>query len=540
MTIRAGQVLTAIVSLALLGAGWFFLAPTQLGGSDAYVQIYGTSMQPHFQAGDLVIVRSTSSTFRVGDIVAYRNPTLGNNVVLHRIIDIAGGRYIFKGDNNDFIDSYHPTRNELVGHMWVHAPVVGKYLVWMHGPHLFLVAGIIALIALLLGAGFGRRRVGRRGGADHPRRLPAALSAGSGRSLGALPATAAAAFVAFAALAALSYTRPLTTHAVAQGVYTQTGHFSYDAPSPEGARVYGSTTVTTGQPLFLRIVHSANFHFAYTLSSTKTHAVSGTVALDAQVAGPNGWKRTLHLAAPTSFSGDRTTITGGLSFRSLAKLLQRVDALSNLNGGTYTLTLLPKVHIHGIVGGNPVNDHFAPQLPLTLDPNELQLQQGGATGAGAASALTQAASGSGTVKVASHVSLLKLKVSVALARRVSLIGGALAAILLLAGIILGLRSRTAEEHEQIDSRYGDLIVAVEGLPTTPAPNVVRTSSIEGLARIADQAGRMVMHVEHAGLHTYFVEEAGVRYTYEHGVGAEASHDVPGEAEKAALRLARGA
>jgi hypothetical protein len=51
---------------------------------------------------------------------------------------------------------------------------------------------------------------------------------------------------------------------------------------------------------------------------------------------------------------------------------------------------------------------------------------------------------------------------------------------------------------------------------------------------------MVMHAEHAGLHTYFVEDAGVRYTYEHGVGAEASHDVPGEAEKAALRLARGA
>jgi signal peptidase I len=539
VTIRVGQVLTAIVSLVLLGAGWFFFAPTQLGGSDAYVQIYGTSMQPHFHAGDLVIVRATNSTFRVGDIVAYRNPTLGNHVVLHRIIEITGGRYVFKGDNNDFIDSYHPTRNELVGHMWVHAPVVGRYLVWAHGSHLFLVAGIMALITLLLGAGFGSRRVGRRARTDAPKRLPAA-PAGSGRSFGALPATAAAALVAFAALATLSFARPLTTHAVAQGVYTQTGHFSYDAPSPEGARVYGSTTVTTGQPLFLRIVHNANFHFAYALSSAKIHAVSGTIALDAQVASPNGWKRTLHLAAPMSFSGDRTTITGGLSFRSLTKLLQRVDALSNLNGGTYTLTLLPKVHIHGIVNGNPVNDHFAPQLPLTLDPNELQLQQSSATGAGATSALTQAASGSGTVTVASHIALLKLKLSVSLARRVSLVGGALAAILLLAGILLGLRSRKADEGEQIARQYRDLIVAVDGLPATPAATVVRTSSIEGLARIADQAGRMVMHTEHAGLHTYFVEDSGVRYTYEHGVGAEPPDNVPGAAEAAALRMARSA
>jgi signal peptidase I len=539
MTIRVGQLLSAIVSLALLGVGWFFLAPTQLGGSDAYVQIYGTSMQPRFHAGDLVIVRSTNSTFRVGDIAAYRNPTLGNHVVLHRIIQITGGRYVFKGDNNNFVDSYHPTRNELVGHMWVHAPAVGRYLVWMHGPHLFLVAGIIALITLLLGAGFGSRRVGRRARGDGPNLLPSAPG-GSGRSFGALPATAAAALVAFAALAALSFARPLTTHALAQGVYTQTGHFSYDASSPEGAPVYGSTTVTTGQPLFLSIVHNANFHFAYALSSAKAHAVSGTIALDAQVASSNGWKRTLHLAAPTSFSGDRTTITGGLSFLSLSKLLQRVDALSNLIGGTYTLTLVPKVHIHGIVGGNPVNDHFAPSLPLTLDPNELQLQQGSATGAGAASALTQAASGSGAVTVASHISLLKLKLSVALARRVSLVGGALAAILLLAGILLGLRSRKADEHDQIGRQYRDLIVSVEGLPAAAAASLVRTTSIEGLARIADQAGRMVMHTERAGLHTYFVEDSGVRYTFELGVGAEVPDNVPSAAESAALRVVRGA
>jgi hypothetical protein len=70
--------------------------------------------------------------------------------------------------------------------------------------------------------------------------------------------------------------------------------------------------------------------------------------------------------------------------------------------------------------------------------------------------------------------------------------------------------------------------------------VVRTSSIEGLARIADQAGRMVMHTEHAGLHTYFVEDSGVRYTYEHGVGAEPPDNVPGAAEAAALRMARSA
>jgi len=349
-----------------------------------------------------------------------------------------------------------------------------------------------------------------------------------------LPAGAAVALLAFASLAAISYTRPLKTHAVEPGLYTQAGRFSYDAAAPGGARVYGTTTVTTGQPLFLRLVHSANFHFAYTFGSSAAHGVSGTIALDAKVVGSNGWTRMLHLAAPTQFSGDRTSVTGSLSFRSLTSLLERVDALSNVNGGTYTLTLLPKVQVHGLVGGDAVHDGFAPQLALMVDPTQLQLQPGSAAGPGAASALTQTASGSGTVTVANRLSLLKLKLSVPLARRVSLGGGAVAVLLLLVGILLGLRSRPADEHARIARLYGDLIVPVEQLPAEPAANVVKTSSIDGLARIADQAGRMIMHVERAGLHTYFVEDDGVRYTYEHGTGAADT------TEPTALRIARGA
>ena len=537
MTFRVGQLVTALVSLVLLGAGWFFLAPTQLGGSNAYVQIYGTSMQPNYHAGDLVVVRAASS-YHVGEIVAYRNASLGNHAVLHRIIRIQGGRYFFKGDNNNFVDSYQPTSSQLIGAEWLHVPGVGRYLVWLHGTHLFLVVGLGALVALLLGAGVGGSRMRRHGQARTATRPPAAPS-GPRLSPGALPVGAAALLLAFAGLAALSYTRPLTTQAVAPGLYTQTGRFSYDAQAPAGARVYGSTTVTTGQPIFLRLVHSASFHFAYTLSSTAAHGVGGTIALDASVAGSNGWKRTLHLAAPAAFSGDHVTATGSIDFPSLSRLLQRVDALSNVNGGTYTLTLLPKVKMHGVIAGSSVTDAFAPQLPLMLDPNQLQLQPGGTAGPGAASTLTQTASGSGTVTVANRLALLKLKLSVPLARRISLFGGAAALLLLLVGTLVGLRSRPADEQTRIARRYGDLIVPVEGLPLEQPANVVRTSSIDGLARIADQAGRMIMRVEHAGLHTYFVEDGSVRYTYERGVGAEHPPE-PGDAETGALRLARGA
>lgn len=532
MKITVGQLVTTLVSLMLLAGGWYFFAPTQLAGSSSYVQVYGTSMQPRFHAGDLVVVRGASS-YHVGEIVAYRNGSLGNHIVLHRIIRIVGGRYVFKGDNNNFVDSYQPNSSQLVGRMWLHVPALGRYLVWLHGAHLFLVAGLGALVVLLLGTGFGGRRLQRRDRRSATPRPPAAQPAHA-PSFGAIPVAAGVLLLACAGLAAMSFTRPLKTQVAEPGLYTQAGTFSYDAAAPGGARVYGSTTVTTGQPLFLRLVHSADFHFTYAFGTKAAHGVSGTIALDAKISGSNGWKRTLHLAAPTQFTGDRTTVTGSVSFPSLSSLLERVDALSNVNGGTYTLTLVPKVQVRGLVGGNVLRDGFAPQLALMLDPNQLQLQPGSAAAPGAASQLTQTAAGSGTIAVTNRLTLLKLKLSVPLARKISLGGGAFALLLLIASILLGLRARPVDEHARIVRLYGDLLVPVVDLTSEPAAKVVKTSSIDGLARIADQAGRMIMHVERGGLHTYAVEDDGVRYTYEHGTGAADA------AEPAALRIARGA
>src|SRR5262245_49045395 len=83
-------------------AAWLLLAPTQIGGETRYVTTSGVSMAPRFHSGDLAVVRPADD-YKVGQIVAYRSAQL-RTVVLHRIIAIKGDRYVFKGDNNDFID----------------------------------------------------------------------------------------------------------------------------------------------------------------------------------------------------------------------------------------------------------------------------------------------------------------------------------------------------------------------------------------------------------------------------------------------------
>ena len=509
MKITLGTLITGIATFAVVAAGWFFFAPTQIGGSVSYVQIYGTSMQPRFAAGDLVLVRGASD-YRVGQIVAYQNGQLGNHVVMHRIIGSANGRYTFKGDNNNFVDSYHPVRSQLVGRMWLHVPVIGRYLVWLRGSRLFLLIGLGVLLVALTTVAGGKRH--RRRGTRSTGSIASAPVVRTG-SLGMLPLAAAALTLAFAGLAALSWLHPLTTTAARQGLYTQKGQFGYDAVVPGGQRVYGSTAVTTGQPLFMQIVHSARFHFSYTFASATRHAVAGHVGLDALVSGPNGWKRTLHVAPLEAFTGDHATAAGVLAFKPLLSLLHQIDTLSNVTGGTYTLTLVPRVDVRGIVDGSPLRESFSPRLPLMLDPNQLQLQPGSATGPSAAAALTPSASGSGVVQAPARLALLKLRLPVKLARTVSLFGGIGAIVLLLAALLFARRTRPTGEHEWIRREYGALMIDVASLPTESTASTIHTKSFDGIARVAEQSGHVIMHVERAGLHAYAVEDGGVIYLY---------------------------
>ena len=51
-----------------------------------------------------------------------------HTVVLHRIIGREGERYVFKGDNNNFVDPEQPRASQLIGGLWIHIAGAGKRL----------------------------------------------------------------------------------------------------------------------------------------------------------------------------------------------------------------------------------------------------------------------------------------------------------------------------------------------------------------------------------------------------------------------------
>ncbi len=223
------KLLAYALGLTVLGCLWFYLAPAPLGPT-TYVVTRGTSMEPRFHTGDLALVRSKSS-YRVGEIVAYHSELL-HSLVLHRIIARDGSRYVFKGDNNNFVDPEHPAANQLVGALWVHIPGAGSTLQSIASPA--LLAALFAIgVFLLTGVAFTRRRGRRRrdqrrAGESTPRPAGSPSPQAGGPSGGAL-ALGALALAPLLVLALLAFTRAATASLPVTSSYRQSGVLTYSA-----------------------------------------------------------------------------------------------------------------------------------------------------------------------------------------------------------------------------------------------------------------------------------------------------------------------
>ena len=150
------RVLLSSLAIALLALGWWFLAPTTLGGSDTYAIVSGPSMWPRLVTGDLVILRR-SDEYHVGEIAAYKTPQVMAPIV-HQIIGQHGGHFTFKGVNNAFVDPSPPTKQEIIGGLFIDLGRSGPLLQFLKQP---FVGGVF-VFATATYAFWPSRRLRRR------------------------------------------------------------------------------------------------------------------------------------------------------------------------------------------------------------------------------------------------------------------------------------------------------------------------------------------------------------------------------------------
>ncbi len=519
---RTRSLLVSALVLALAGLGWVYLAPTQIGGSTRYVVTHGISMKPLLHTDDLVLVRPASQ-YRVGEVVAYHS-TLLHTVVLHRIIRIDGSHYVFKGDNNDFIDPTQPTRSLLIGKMWLLVPNGGVVLAWLHTP--WVAALLVAAVATLLLFGGERKRRRRR---DRGRRQ----SGGTNRARSALPVTGPPArglarrqllvasgigMLVFAALAAFAFARSATDRTGNSQSYTQQVRFGYHARVRAGP-VYPIGAVTTGEPIYLQLVHRVTVTAAYRLVTGAPSRIHGTIRIRGTLANTSGWSRSFWLGPTTAFVGDRASAGATISLSRLESLTSRISAQIG-DGGSYTLAVVPHVKVAGRIGGEPVTTAYSPVLSLSLGTSQLLSgtpaigsssdSAPGPTGSAAQQGLRQ--STTATLSSTHGTVATLVGVPVKTVRRIALAGLAIFAVLALFATLKD-GDGDPDPAERIKSRYKHLIVPVE--PVTPSTDhpPIDVSSIDALAQLAERSERLILHDHQDDVDNYLIDDQGTLFRF---------------------------
>ena len=515
---RTRSLLVSAFVLALAGLGWLYLAPVQIGGSTRYVVTHGISMEPRIHAGDLVLVRPAGS-YRVGEVVAYHS-TLLHTLVLHRIVRVDHAHYVFKGDNNDFLDPTRPTRALLVGRMWLHISSGGVWLSWLHRP--WLAAALLGAVTMFLLFGGSRRRRrrdrGRRGSAAGTRR-PSPVSSPPGTTPGRpsslhLLTAALAATVIFAALSVVAFVHPASERTSVNRPYTQQLSFGYRSRVPPGP-VYPDGVVSTGDPVYVQIVHRIKLTASYRLTAAGMSSVHGTIRIRGTLSNTSGWTRSFWLGSATRFSGGRARASATISFARLESLASRISAQIG-SAGSYTLAVVPLVKVAAQIAGEPLATRYSPTLSLSLGTPQylsgtsaIAQPSTGSTGV-AQHGLIQSATGKLTSSRATAATLAGVPVQTV--RWIGLAALVLSILLTLLTAPAAL-SGSADPVERINSRYRHLIVPVESIPASPDHPPIDVSTIDALAQLAERSERLILHDHRDDADNYLIDDQGTLFRF---------------------------
>ncbi len=512
--------------VVLVVAAWLLVAPTQIGGETSYVTTSGISMAPRFHSGDLGVVRPAAD-YRVGDVIAYRSDKL-HLVVLHRIIGVKGGRFVTKGDNNDFVDPDHPARADVVGKLAFRVAHGGVILKWLHSPIMAaLLSGGLGVM-LFVGAKQRRRRRDRRRPAAErgTRQLEPLRTGRDAHSLydtyeRGIFTTCAVVALVFLAFAGLAFTRSATKPSADKTPYAEKVSFGYHAKASAGP-VYPDGVVSTGDPIFVKLVHDVRLKTHYRFAAKAAHHLGGTMEVVLGISSPTGWSRTIQLSAPKRFTGDYAAADVSLDVQHLRSLIRKVEKLTGGPAGSaYTLEVTPRVHLAGTLGSQPVASDYAPALKLQLDPLKLRPAAASASagdddsGADALKAAfnpTRNGSVSASTTTANRLTVHGIGMPVPTARWIAVLG----LLLGVAGTLItgaGVLRNPYDPTKHVD-RYRHLIVPISGTTFDPARPQIDVTSIGALAQLAERSERLILHHQRDGVDTYLVDDEGTLYRYQ--------------------------
>ena len=463
-----------------------------LSGTAAVVVTHGVSMKPVYTEGDLVVV-ARSSTYAVGDIVAYRLPE-DRSVVLHRIVGGDAAGFTIKGDNNGSIDPYAPGAGQIMGREALHLPQGGVWLERVTSPP------ALALVTFLLLVSGGSAAITRR----KPHRRSSTMSQHATRrrrATGAryLPpwlqvfgAVALVLGITAVALGGIAWAGPLSESTSAESAKSRM-EFSYSARVEPGP-AYDRTTVTAPDPVFRNVVDTAELSYTYS-------GEPGTLTLNAELSTEGGWHSSVPLADPVPVTGQGDTGLVGLNLSELDGRAQAAAAVTGIPVASVNIAVMPSVK-------TSAGPEFRPVLNLTLTPLRLSLAGGPddllVIGAGTEPGLELSPRTLGPAN---------WNITVGTARIAAAIMLATSFVLLAAVLLMVRRMPSAPAAETIKKRYASVLVRVEPVAIPASQIVVEVSGFPALAKLAERFNLPVLNWDEGATDTFIVHDDSAVYRY---------------------------
>lgn len=506
MTAATRAASISAVAALVLAAAWLFW-PAQLGGAATYVSTHGISMEPGFSTGDLAVLRPADS-YEVGDVAAYFSPSL-DTVVMHRIVAVEGDRFVFQGDNNDWLDQDKPTAEEVLGKLFRQVPQGGKALAALASP--WSLAPVFAVAFGLFGnnrrqQGGGRKRARHR--AARARTSPAlALPAFSmptrAQARQVAIASGAVALLAAGAGAVLLAMPSTETEARTEPI-AQEGRFTYSGTAEPGT-TYPTGAVTTGDPIYTKLVDALTVSLEHTVDAPGLDTVDGTVRLDLSVATADGWSAALASSPAVALQDGAATTSAVIDPTLATSLVGRHNAEIGGSAGAASILVTPVVDVTGTVKGQAFT--AAALDPLTFAMDTVALRPPSTE---SAFAPTGAVSVSVDEVVARSFTVLGVAVPISAARVIAI--AVLIVSVLVGAVAAGIgRPRSGDAADEFAVRNAARILPVAGL--SPGRNVVDVSDADALRRVAERFDGLVLH--HAGPEgqTFAVQDNETTYRF---------------------------
>jgi len=506
---RLSRSLLSALILVLMAALWFTFAPVQFGGQTTYIMIAGASMEPSLHYGDLVVARE-ELPYEVGEVVTYRHPTIGP--VIHRIIDRTGDTYTFKGDNNDWIDSYKPTSAELIGKSWIRIPGAAKLLQKLRSSSgiilLSLAIGFMVLLTFSRNSLLGDEQPKKDEQPVTKRSKPLSFSSYLEGTLFALFAVLLGAIL----LGIFAFINPLTQSVPADIPYDHRGAFSYEAVGSSG--VYDDGKIQSGDAIFHALTHEFDLAFNYQLSTPEIKNIKGSYRILLEVSEPNGWRRQIELSPETEFQGESFSTKVPISLGHILTLVYRLKIYTDLTRQVFNVDIIPVVKVQGTLGDQTFEDSFAPRLSFLLD--DVQLYLGGSSPFGEGTdPLKPVQSGflPRQQQIPATLNILGLKPTVQTARWIAGVAFGVSLLVIATILVPFLRASMQSPSEKIRIQFNEVLLDIRELPVKAASDDIEVDRFEDLAKLAEKTDSVSFHHVEGNQHTNLLQEGDITYRF---------------------------